>query len=408
MTKLAIHGGPKAKTVPYASPNRYGDEELAQLTDVIREGRLMVSAGSKVSEFEEAVCEQFGCGFAIANSSGTASVQTALAAVGVSEGDEVITTPMIDAGVPVAILSQNAIPIFADIDIRHGLTDPASAEKLITPRTRAILLVHLGGNIADLDAFMAIGEKHNVAIVEDCSQSHAGRWKGSYVGMIGAIGAFSMNESKHMSTGDGGFCTTSDPEVARIARLFVDKTYIRDGSITGAQPLPFKGMNYRPNCLSAAVALAQLHKVEANVNRRREIVARYFDELADLPHLELPTVLDGAEPAYWPIYTRYTGSEPTRDEIVAALSAEGIPIATSIGPARNVLRSDLIRTKHYYPCTDVVPAFWRDTVYDADSCPSVDALTRTLMTLPVDYRYTDQDVTETIAAVRKVWAHYFG
>ena len=109
MSQLAIHGGPKTKSTPYASPNRYGDEELSQLTDVIREGKLMCSYGTKVGEFEDAVCEQFGCEFTIANSSGTASVHAALAAVGVSEGHEVITTPMIDAGVPCAILSQNAI-----------------------------------------------------------------------------------------------------------------------------------------------------------------------------------------------------------------------------------------------------------------------------------------------------------
>jgi perosamine synthetase len=217
-----------------------------------------------------------------------------------------------------------------------------------------------------------------------------------------------MNESKQMSTGDGGFVTTNDRDVANIANLFRDKTYLRDPSPPrGEQPIPFFALNYRPTCLQAAVGIAQLHKLEPLVARRDQIARRYYAELASLPNLELPRLAEGAEPSWWPVPARYTGQTPTREELVAALGAEGVSISTGMCPANNVLRTDLIRDRRYYHSTARVPAFWRDTVYDPDSCPNVDELQRTVMRLPVDQRYTDDDVEQTIAAVRKVWHHYF-
>ncbi len=218
-----------------------------------------------------------------------------------------------------------------------------------------------------------------------------------------------MNESKQMSTGDGGFVTTHDDRTGKLAGLFRDKTYIRDGSVgRGEQPIPFFALNYRPTCLQAAVAMAQLRKLAGVVPRRDEIVKRYYRELSDLQNLDFPQIVDGGEPSWWPLATRYTGAEPTRDELTAALQAEGIPISTGMSPSNNILRTELIRKKKYYPLTDEVPNFWRDTVYDPDSCPNVDELQRTVMRLPVDQRYTDEDIHQTIVAFRKVWKWYFG
>ncbi len=410
MPKLAIHGGPKAKTVPYARPNRYGEEEKRLLCEAIDEGQLMYTAGAAVRRFEEAIQDKFGCKYAIATTSGSAAIHIALAAVGVAEGDEVITTAMGDAGTTLGIVAQHAIPIYADIDLDHATATlcPKSAEERITERTKAILAVHMAGNICDMDAFLEIGRKHGVAIVEDCSQAHGGKWQGKFVGTMGAMGAFSMNESKHMSTGDGGFMTTHDEETARLARLISDKTYIRDGSVgRGSQPIPFLGLNYRPNGLIGAVALAQLGKLDRRLARHNEIVRRYYEGLGDLPHLVLPRVLDAAAPAWWSFPMRYVGEEPTRDEILAALSAEGLSVGGGMSPSYNALRTEMIQRKRVYPLTDRVPHFWRDTVYDPDSCPNVDEMQRTVLFHKIDERYTDQDVDETIAGFRKVWEHYF-
>ena len=408
MEKLALHGGPKAKPTPYNTPNKYGDEERELINKVIDSGRLMGTDGM-VADFENEVARAFNVKHVIMVTSGTAALHTALSALGVSEGDEVITNPMTDMGTTAAILAQHAIPIFADINLQTRLIDPDSVRKLITHRTKVIITVHMSGLPCDMDTFMNIGLESGVKILEDCAQGHGGTFGGCYLGTMGDAGGFSMNESKQMSSGDGGFVTTNDDDTARIARLFRDKTYVRDRKVTrGEQPVSFFAPNYRPTALQAAVGIAQLHKLEALVARRAAIVKRYYDELSDLSHFELPFISSGSHPSYWPLSARYTGDSPTRDELAEALRAEGVRLDTGMAAVNNILRTELIQKKKYYPLTDQVPAFWRDTVYDIDSCPNVDALTKTCLRLPVDERFTDGDIDETIAAVRKVWGYYFG
>ena len=408
MSDLAINGGPKAKPTPLTRSNRYGEEELAQLKEVIESGRLM-GPGGKVREFEEAVEKAFGVKHVYMVTSGTAALHTALASLGVAEGDEVITTPMTDIGTVAAILALHAVPVFADIDLSTRLISPQSTRERITDRTKVIIAVHMAGLVCDMDAFVKISEETGVKILEDCAQAHGAKYKGRFIGTLGRAAGFSMNESKQMSTGDGGFVATDDDKTGEIANLFRDKTYLRDGSVgRGGQPIPFFALNYRPTCLQAAVAIAQLHKLDWVVSRRAEIARRYYDDLADLKYLELPGIVDGAEPSFWPLPARYMGGEPTRDRLVEVLLAEGVPISTGMSPANNTLRTELIRKKKYYPLTDEVPGFWRDTVYDPDSCPNVDELQRTVMRLPVDQRHTDEDIAQVIAALRKVWKHYFG
>ena len=405
--KLAMHGGPKAKPEPYNVPNRYGNAELEQLSQVITSGRLM-GPGGKVEEFERAVCQIFGVKHTLMVTSGTAALHTALVALGASEGDEVITNPMTDIGTVAAILALHAVPVFADIDLETRLISPISVRQCLTERTSAIIAVHMSGLPCDMHALHQIGAETDVKILEDCAQGHGGLYKGKHLGSLGHAAGFSMNESKQMSTGDGGFVTTDDDDTAAIADLFRDKTYIRDGSVGhGGQPIPFFAPNYRPTCLQAAVGLAQLAKLDTLVQRRDTIARRYYDELADLAHLDFPQLIDGGTPSWWPLSTRYTGDKPTRDELAEALRAEGVLIATGMTPAGNILRTDLIRTKKYYPLTDEIPAFWRDIDYDPDSCPNVDELLRTVVRLPVDQRYTDKDIDQTIEAVRKVWKYYF-
>ena len=142
--------------------------------------------------------------------------------------------------------------------------------------------------------------------------------------------------------------------------------------------------------------------------RRREIAARYYNELGDLKDLQLPRVVDGGDPSWWPLAARYTGKAPSRDDLVEALHAEGLTISTGMSPANNILRTDMVRTKRYYPLTAEVPTFWRDIDYDPDSCPSVDELQRTVLRLPLDERYVDEDIDATIAGLHKVWAHMTG
>lgn len=402
--QLALHGGMPAKSTPYTLSNRYGEEEIVELRKALEGGKLM-GPGGIVEEFESELAEFFRVKHMVTVTSGTSALHTALCALGVAEGDEVITTPMTDIGTVAAILALHAVPIFADIDLDTRLIDPESVRSRITGRTKCIITVHMSGMPCDMDAFMALGAETGVKILEDCAQAHGGTYKDRFLGSIGDAAGFSMNESKQMTTGDGGFVGTDDDETARIASLFRDKTYIRDGSVgRGGQPIPFFALNYRANGLHAAVGRAQLAKLPALVARRREIAERYYDELGGLEGLSLPRIVEGGDPSWWPIAGRYTGTKVSRDDVVEALRAEGLTISTGMSPANNILRTDLVRTKRYYPLTDVVPAFWRDVEYDADSCPNVDALQDSVVRLPVDERYIDEDVDDTIAGVKKVWA----
>lgn len=407
MEQLAINGGPKAKSVPYNQPNKYSGDERALLLEVLASGKLM-GPGGKVADFEADVCRAFQVKHAIMVTSGTAALQTALVALGVSEGDEVITTSMTDFGTTSAILALHAIPVFADIDLATRLLDPQKVREKITSKTRAIITVHMAGMPCDMAAFQRIAEETGVKLLEDCAQAHGATYRGRFVGSIGDAAGFSMNESKQLSTGDGGYVTTDDDTTADIARLFRDKTYLRDEKLErGAQPIPFFGANLRPTNLQAAIAIAQLRKLEGLVARRDQIARRYLAELGGLPHLDFPKIADNAQPSWWPLAIRYTGTAPTRDELVAILRAEGIPINTSMSAVKNILHTEVIQKRKYYPLTDAIPTFWQNTAYAPDACPNVDTLQATCLRLPVDERHTDRDIDQTIAAVKKVWAHYF-
>ncbi|MDP6357742.1 MAG: DegT/DnrJ/EryC1/StrS family aminotransferase [Planctomycetota bacterium] len=407
MTKLAIHGGPKAKPTPYSPGKYYGEEELQHIREVLDTGTLSWRGG-KVDEFEKAAAERFQVKHVVTVSSGTAAMHTALAALGAAEGDEVITTPLTDMGTVEGILAQHSIPVFADSNLHTRSICPESVRSLITDRTKVVLLVHHGGLPCDMDAFLKLGEETGVKILEDVAQAHGGRHRGREFGSMGHANGFSMNESKHMTVGEGGFVTTNDDETARIASMFRDKAYIRDEPVAGGrQPVPFAALNYRPTAIDGAIALAQLGRLDYLVSRRREIAAMYFEGLPGLPGLDLPTIVEGGEPAYWPLTARYTADDPSRDVILDALKAEGLSIFTGMSPPGNILDTELIQKRKFYPLTDAIPHFWRDTEYDAESCPNVNELLRTVLRLPVSHYYTDEDIEQTIAGVRKVWDHYF-
>ena len=404
MTNLAINGGPKAKTTPYSRPNRYGELEKRYVLEAIDEGVLMCTRGSMVKRFEEGLKARFGARHAIMTTSGTAAIQTALAAVGVEEGDEVITTAIADAGTFMSILMLHAIPVFADLspDTVSGAPDAVAA--VITPRTKAVLVVHMAGIVADMDAFLALGEARGVAIVEDCSQAHGATWRGKCVGTMGRIGAFSMNESKHMSTGDGGFILTDDDETAHVARLLIDKAYVRGPTERGEEMMAFAAINNRPNCQSAAIALAQLERLDENIARRTQIADRYYAELADLRDLRFPRIPEHSKPAWWPVPVLYTGQQPSRDELLKVLRAEGLEVNGALSPARGNLHTPVIRNRRFYPYSDHLPHFLEGVEFDEWACPVADRIFPQILRLPMDHRFTDLDVDETIAGIRKVWA----
>jgi len=267
MATLAIDGGEPVRTTPFPPRQPFGDREVELVTEAIRSQNLFGPSGTMTPALERQFAERYGVAHAAASTSGTAAIHTAIGALNPDPGDEIITAPITDAGSVLPILFQNCVPVFADVDDSYNI-DPEDVAAKITPRTRAILAVHLFGNPCDVDALGEIARRHGVTVIEDCCQAHLTVTKGRLCGTLGTLGCFSFQQSKHMTCGDGGMTITDDPELGDRIERFRDKGWTRR---PGARRYPFLGLNYRMTELQAAVALAQLEKVADVVARRNEL-----------------------------------------------------------------------------------------------------------------------------------------
>jgi len=272
MEKLAIDGGRKAiaGTLPTfrdASGRSLGAEEIGQLTEVIQSGSLSFLSGTKTAEFERRFAEVYGAKIAVAVSSGTAALHAAVTYLNPEPGDEILVSPITDMGSVIPILAQLAVPVFVDVDPLTQNMDPAKIEASITPRTKAILVTHIYGNPADMDAIMAIADRHDLFVIEDCAQAHLATYKGRLCGTIGHLGCFSFQQSKHMTTGDGGMVIANeDHRFGRELRQCPDKGWPRT---KGGRDHLFLAPNYHMTELQAAVGIAQLAKLRKMVDARR-------------------------------------------------------------------------------------------------------------------------------------------
>lgn len=288
-----------------ASGRSFGPEEIAALTDVISSGVLTATKGAQTRQLEANLAEMLGVEHVIACASGSAAVHVAIAAIDPRPGDEVITTSITDMGALTPILYQGAIPVFADVD---PLTMNVTAETIaarITPRTRAIVVTHLFGNPCQMDEILALAEQRGIPVIEDSAQSYLGRSKGRITGTMGAIGCFSTQQGKHITSGEGGFVVTNDAALARRMRVFVNKAW------PYGEPKPdheFIAPNYRITELQSAVINAQLPKLEANVATRIANAERLSVQLAEVPGIGTPVVAPGDTHCYWRYCLRVDGS----------------------------------------------------------------------------------------------------
>lgn len=273
-----------------------GAEELALLREVIESGTLNCTKGTHVQAFERAFAARCGVPHARAVTSGTAAIHAAVAAVDPEPGDEIITTPITDMGAIAPILYQQAIPVFADVDPVSLNVTPETVAARITPRTRAIIATHLFGNPCDVIGIERIAAARGIPVIEDCAQAFLATRRGRPVGTIGAVGAFSLQQGKHMTTGEGGVVVTRDAGLARWMRLFSDKAW----GYGDAEPDHyFLALNYRMTELQGAVARAQLDKLDGVVSRRRRTAADLTARLLGTPGITLPPVAPDATHVYW-------------------------------------------------------------------------------------------------------------
>ena len=356
---LAMFGGRPVRTAPFATTPVVGEPEIAAVMDVFRANEFSRYAGGpgvnveqllrmtsedarnfpmaywsflggdKVRAFEADFARMFESPFAIAVNSATSGLSTALAAAGVGPGDEVIVTAMSFTATASAIVMFGSIPVFADVDARTFCIDPSAIERVITPRTRAIVVVHLLGNAADMDPIMAIARRHHLVVIEDACQAPLTRYKGRIVGTIGDAGVYSLQESKNIMAGEGGVIITANPDVARRCRLIRNH-----GEAVPDEGCPVEdlvvGYNFRMTEMTAALGVEQLKRLHRSNAVRDTNAASLCRRLGGLAGLSSPYVPPGVEYHCHVLGMLYdaTATGVSRGLIVKAVREEGIPVGT--------------------------------------------------------------------------------
>ena len=257
------------KFIPVSRPS-IGEKEIAYVSDAIASGWVS-SLGPYIESFERGFAEFVGTNYALTASNGTTGLHLALVAAGIKAGDEVVVPDLTFIATANAVVHAGAKPVFADIDAETLCIDPQAAARVITPRTRAIIPVHLYGHPADMDAINAIADAHGLLVIEDAAEAHGATYKGQRVGGLGKCGVFSFYGNKVITSGEGGMITTNDEALYQTAKR------LRDHAMSPTRRYWHEeiGYNYRITNLQAALGLAQLERIEDFIQRRREIMDWY-------------------------------------------------------------------------------------------------------------------------------------
>ena len=279
-----------------SSGRTFDHTELETLRKVLDSGTLTSTKGEQVKNLEKRFAEMISVKYAFACASGTAAIHCAVSALDPEPGEEIITTSITDMGALTPILYQGAVPVFADVDADTCNVTAETIEPCISERTRAIVVTHLFGNPCDLKDIVELANRHNIPLIEDCAQAFLARNNGIYVGNIGKMGCFSLQQGKHITTGEGGIITTNDDFLARRIFLFINKAW---GYGDQNPDHYFLALNYRMSELQGAVALAQLEKLKWVVNIRRSQAERLTKKLKGTPGVETPKINGGNEHVYW-------------------------------------------------------------------------------------------------------------
>ncbi|MBE7462576.1 MAG: DegT/DnrJ/EryC1/StrS family aminotransferase [Planctomycetes bacterium] len=403
LAPLALHGGPRAKTTPYKSAPRFDANELRELQEALAQGTLFYASGQKTKDFCARFAARYGVRHAIPCSSGTAALHIALGACEIKPGDEVITAPITDMGTLSAILLCGALPVFADLDPHTYTLDPAAVAEKISPRTAAILPVHLTGAPCAMDALRELAARHDLWLVEDCAQAYLTEYKRQLCGTLGDLGCFSLNDFKHIGAGDGGVVLTNDDALAARARLFSDKAYDRSG---GAHNPAFIAPNYRLTELQAAVGLAQLAKLDGIVAARRRYGERLHRGLESIAGLRPQRFVEGGRGSFWFYMLRVDEAVlGPAGAFVEALKAEGVNASAGYID-RPVYLYDLFVNRRGFGGSGFPFDLAPHLRYEAGLCPRAEAILRDAVRVTVRESFDDEDLEQTLWGFRKVAAHF--
>lgn len=344
---LALIGGEKIRTRPFPKWPIFGEEEEQAVLRALRSGKWGKLNGKEVAGFEQRFATMHGCKHGIAVVNGTVSLRIALMAAGIQAEEEVIVPPYTFLATATAVVEANAVPVFADIDLETFNLSPAAVEAAITPRTKAIIPVHIGGQPADMLPLLAIARKHNLTVIEDAAHAHGAQYRGRPVGSLGDMGSFSFQSTKNLTGGEGGIITTSDDRLAEACRSIHNCGRIAGGLwyehhvISG---------NYRLGEFQGAVLNAQLKRLKKQ-GRTRAANGKYLAaKLKAIPGIyPQERIPDCTQHAYHLFLLRIDAAEfgAPREAVLEALQAEGIPICG--GYALPLYRQPLFLNKAFGP-----------------------------------------------------------
>jgi perosamine synthetase len=331
----AVLGGAPVRTEPFPKwPITDGREEEA-LVGVIRSGHWYRVGAKQVDRFEAEYAKLTGAKHCLATANGTSALLTTLAALGIGPGDEVIVPPYTFVATINVVLMLHALPVFVDTDIETQQIDARKIEAAVTGRTRAIMPVHLGGNVADLDTILAIGRARNVPVVEDACQAHLSEWKDRKVGTLGRAGCFSFQASKNLNSGEGGAILTGDQELVETCYTYHNNSRGRRNT-GGDFSYRLPGANLRMTEFQAALLLAQMTRLESQMRTRDENAAYLTKLLNEIPGITPAKMYEGCTRNAYHIYMmrydkdRFAGLP--RAAFMKALRAEGIPSSGGYSP----------------------------------------------------------------------------
>ena len=401
---LAIDGGEKAvKVKPSAGP-RWGEVEQKQLEAMLQQGSLFYWKGPQTKLFLERFRGVCPVKYAQNCSSGTAAIHIAVAAAGIGLGDEVITSPVTDIGTVIGVLYQQAVPVFADLGLGTHNLDPADVERRITPKTKAIIAVHLTGNPCDMDALRALADRHKLVLIEDCCQAWGARSRGRPIGTVGDFACFSLQNSKHVTCGDGGVVGSSDERFGPLLQKYGDKGGNRSkwGGFDGF------ATNYRMSEPQAAVAAAQLTRLEGIVTKRNRLGNLLTEKIADAPGIIPHEVHPEDRAVYWFYMFRMKPEalKCNRSRFVGALLAEGASVRG--GYIKVPLYGEPVFQNHgFFAGRWPVKEMGLTTMdFSKHKCPNAESMLTEGIRVPI-YEYMTEDyILGVAAAIQKVARHY--
>jgi perosamine synthetase len=368
------------REVPLSGP-WLDERELELVGDVLASGRL--SLGPTIDRFEEAVAEVVGAPYAAAVSSGTAGLHLLCVAAGITEGDEVITSPYSFVASANCAIYEGATPVFADVDRRTLNLDPAAVEAAVTDRTRAIVAVDIYGYPCELDELRAICDRHGLDLIQDACEALGARYRGRPVGSHGPSAVFAFYPNKQITTGEGGMITTHSEEEWRLLRSLRNQGRADSGGWLEHARL---GFNYRLDDIGAAIGLAQLEKLDDILAGRAQVAARYHGLLAGIDGLELPCEDDAEHERSWFVYVVALPPGTDREAVIEALDARGV------------------QTARYLPCIHLQQYMRQRYGFGEGLCPVAEEMSSRTLALPFQARLDEDDQAYVADALREALA----